>query len=76
MGVTHTFSSSEREKVEIISGLLQQAGYRLSRIRLQEGRFVVTVSLVGRIMIDEEYERIAGLVSHFGIEDWSTDHDE
>ncbi|WP_214740724.1 MULTISPECIES: hypothetical protein [unclassified Exiguobacterium] len=67
----HTFRSGEREKVEIIAGLLQQAGYRISRIREVENKFVVTARLEGRSMIEGERERIKGIVEHFGIEEWT-----
>lgn len=67
----HTFQSSEREKVEIIAGLLQQAGYRISRIREVGDMYVVTARLEGRKMNEGEQERIRGIVQHFGIEEWT-----
>lgn len=72
--MNHTFRSSEREKLEIIAGLLQQADYRISRIREDGNQFVVTARLLGRVAIEGERERIKGIVQHFEVEEW-TFHD-
>lgn len=74
MIMNHTFRSSEREKLEIIAGLLQQADYRISRIREDGNQFVVTARLLGRANIEGERERIGGIVQHFEVEEW-TFHD-
>lgn len=74
MNMNHTFRSSEREKLEIIAGLLQQADYRISRIREDRNQFVVTARLLGQATIEEERERIKGIVQHFDVEEW-TFHD-
>lgn len=74
MNMNHTFRSSEREKLEIIAGLLQQADYRISRIREDGNQFVVTARLLGQATIEEERERIKGIVQHFDVEEW-TFHD-
>ncbi|WP_214698648.1 MULTISPECIES: hypothetical protein [unclassified Exiguobacterium] len=67
----HVFQSAEKEKIEIIAGLLQQAGYRISRIREDENQFTVTARLEGRTGIEDECERIQGIVQHFDIEVWA-----
>ena len=64
-----TFRSSEREKLEIIAGLLQQADYRISRIREDGSQFVVTARLLGRATIEGEREGIKGIVQHFDLEE-------
>ncbi|MCT4786224.1 hypothetical protein ACFQO8_06375 [Exiguobacterium aestuarii] len=69
--MNHTFRSSEREKLEIIAGLLQQADYRISRIREDGNQYVVTARLVGRATIKGERERIEGIVQHFDVEEWT-----
>ena len=74
MNMNHTFRSSEREKLEIIAGLLQQADYRISRIREDGNQFVVTARLLGRATKEGERERIKGIVQHFDVEEW-TFHD-
>lgn len=66
----HTFSSVEREKIEIIAGLLQQAGYRISRIRAIDCQFMVTARLEGQTQMEGEHDRIKGIVQHFDIEEW------
>ncbi|WP_214878347.1 hypothetical protein [Exiguobacterium sp. ERU653] len=67
----HVFQSAEKEKIEIIAGLLQQAGYRISRIREVENQLTVTARLEGRTGIEDECERIQGIVQHFDIEVWT-----
>lgn len=69
--MNHTFRSSEREKLEIIAGLLQQAGYRISRIREDGHRFVVTARIIGRTEVEVERQRIGGIVQHFDVEEWT-----
>ncbi|MCV9899315.1 hypothetical protein OKS35_04180 [Exiguobacterium sp. N5] len=71
----HTFRSGEREKVEIIAGLLQQAGYRISRIHTVDSQFVVTARLEGRTQREGECDRIEGIVQHFDIEEWITNEE-
>lgn len=71
----HTFRSGEREKIEIIAGLLQQAGYRISRIHTVDSQFVVTARLEGRTQREGEYDRIEGIVQHFDIEEWITNEE-
>ncbi|QUP88491.1 hypothetical protein KD909_07180 [Exiguobacterium sp. PFWT01] len=65
----HTFRSGEREKIEIIAGLLQQAGYRISRIRTVDSQFVVIARLEGQTQMEGEHDRIKGIVHHFDIEE-------
>ena len=67
----HTFRSTEREKLEIIAGLLQQADYHISRIREDGEQYVVTARLVGQRTIEDEHSRIEGIVQHFGVEEWT-----
>lgn len=69
--MNHTFQSFEREKLEIIAGLLQQADYRISRIRKDGNQFVVTARLLGRTTTEGERERIGGIVQHFNVEEWT-----
>ncbi|WP_455331242.1 hypothetical protein [Exiguobacterium profundum] len=71
----HTFRSGEREKVEIIAGLLQQAGYRISRIRAIDCQFMVTARLEGQTQMEGEHDRIEGIVHHFDIEEWITNEE-
>ncbi|MDX5980895.1 hypothetical protein SIL77_06400 [Exiguobacterium profundum] len=71
----HTFRSGEREKIEIIAGLLQQAGYRISRIRTVDSQFVVTARLEGQTQMEGEHDRIKGIVHHFDIEEWITNEE-
>ncbi|WP_214690875.1 MULTISPECIES: hypothetical protein [unclassified Exiguobacterium] len=71
----HTFRSGEIEKIEIIAGLLQQAGYRISRIRTVDSQFVVTARLEGRTQREGEHNRIEGIVQHFDIEEWITNEE-
>ncbi|MDA5559705.1 hypothetical protein PJK55_03075 [Exiguobacterium sp. MMG028] len=67
----HTFRSTEREKLEIIAGLLQQADYRISRIREDGEQYVVTARGVGQRTIEGEHSRIEGIVQHFDVEEWT-----
>lgn len=67
----HTFRSVEREKIEIIAGLLQQAGYRISRIRAIDCQFMVTARLEGQTQMEGEHNRIKRIVQHFAIEEWT-----
>ncbi|MCM3280289.1 hypothetical protein M3591_07045 [Exiguobacterium sp. MER 193] len=66
----HTFRSVEREKIEIIAGLLQQAGYLISRIRAIDCQFMVTARLEGQTQMEGEHDRIKRIVQHFDIEEW------
>lgn len=74
MKASHTFKSSEREKLEIVSGLLQQSGYSASRISLQSDSYRVKAVREGVPINEEEDERlrIQSLVDHFDIEEWSS----
>lgn len=69
--VSHTLKSTEREKLEIVAGLLQQAGYRSGKIDWQTGINTVRVSREDVSSESDERTRIQGIVEHFGIEDWS-----
>jgi len=69
--VSHTLKSTEREKLEIVAGLLQQAGYRSGKIDWQTGINIVRVSREDVSSESDERTRIQGIVDHFGIEDWS-----
>ncbi len=69
--VSHTLKSNEREKLEIVAGLLQQAGYRSGKIDWQTGINIVRVSREDVSSESDERTRIQGIVDHFGIEDWS-----
>lgn len=71
MNVSHTFESPEREKLEIVSGLLQQAGYKVSKLSSQPVQFRIKVGREGVQTELEERQRIQGLVDHFEIEYWS-----
>ncbi|WP_404354500.1 hypothetical protein [Exiguobacterium aurantiacum] len=71
MRVSHTLKSTEREKLEIVAGLLQQAGYRSGKIDWQTGINIVRVSREDVSSESEERTRIQGIVDHFGIEDWT-----
>lgn len=71
MKVSHTFESPEREKLEIVSGLLQQAGYKVSKLSSQTELFRIKVGREGVETEAEERRRIQGLVDHFEIEYWS-----
>lgn len=71
MRVSHTLKSTEREKLEIVAGLLQQAGYRSGKIDWQTGINIVRVSREDVSSESDERTRIQGIVEHFGIEDWS-----
>lgn len=69
--VSHTLKSNEREKLEIVAGLLQQAGYRSGKIDWQTGINIVRVSHEDVSSESDERTRIQGIVDHFGIEDWT-----
>lgn len=69
--VSHTLKSTEREKLEIVAGLLQQAGYRSGKIDWQTGINIVRVSREDVLSESDERTRIQGIVDHFGIEDWT-----
>ncbi len=69
--VSHTLKSMEREKLEIVAGLLQQAGYRAGKIDWQTGVNIVRLSREGVSSEPEERARIQGIVDHFGIDDWT-----
>ncbi|TCI47479.1 MULTISPECIES: hypothetical protein [unclassified Exiguobacterium] len=71
MKVSHTFKSPEREKLEIVSGLLQQAGHKVSKLSSQPELFRMKVGREGVETEAEERQRIQGLVDHFEIEYWS-----
>lgn len=69
--VSHTLKSMEREKLEIVAGLLQQAGYRAGKIDWQTGVNIVRLSREGVSSEPEEWARIQEIVNHFGIDDWT-----
>lgn len=71
MRVSHTLKSTEREKLDIVAGLLQQAGYRSGKIDWQTGINIVRVSREDVSSESDERTRIQGIVDHFGIEDWT-----
>ncbi|TCI22878.1 hypothetical protein EVJ33_05290 [Exiguobacterium sp. SL-10] len=71
MRVTHTLKSTEREKLEIIAGLLRQAGYRGGKIDWQTGINIVRLSRDDVSSEPDERARIRGIVDHFEIEDWT-----
>lgn len=71
MPFKHRFTSNEREKLEIVAALLQQANYTVSRIQQQDDSFTCTVKTIETRSVDTERQRIETLVSHFEIEKWS-----
>ncbi|TCI54201.1 hypothetical protein EVJ24_07850 [Exiguobacterium sp. SH1S21] len=71
MKVSHTFKSPEREKLEIVSGLLQQAGYKVSKLSSQPEQFRIKAGREGVETEAGERQRIQALVDHFEIEYWS-----
>lgn len=71
MRMSHTFKSTEREKLEIVSGLLQQAGYSVSKVSSQTELFRIKVGREGVASETEERLRIEAIVDHFEVEEWS-----
>lgn len=71
MKAHHTFRSIEREKLEIIASLLQQAGYRITRITPRLGELAFKATRDGVHSGEDEQARVGQLVEHFNIKSWS-----
>lgn len=69
--VSHTLKSTEREKLEIVAGPLQQAGYRAGKIDGQTGIHIVRLSREHVSSEQGERDRIQRIIEHFGIEGWA-----
>ncbi|MCC5892100.1 hypothetical protein [Exiguobacterium sp.] len=71
MRANHSFESNELEKLEIAASILQQSGYRISRIQRQGTSVSFTATCTAVASEQEERARIETLVEHFAIEAWS-----
>lgn len=65
----YTFKSDELEKLEIVAGLLQQAGYNVAKIIEKKRQYTLKVRRNTIESSAEEQERIEQLAEHFLIED-------
>ncbi|MCT4782359.1 MAG: ribonuclease E inhibitor RraB [Exiguobacterium sp.] len=71
MKAQHTFRSEEREKLEIVASLLQQAGYQITSISSSNENMTFKATRDTVLSKRDEEERINQLVHHFGILSWS-----